>query len=572
MFKKTTAITIMLMLCFMTCICSAESDFGFESTFEKDKIIDVNINILEADWEDILTYSVNEEYHSADISINGTMVENIGIRTKGDFSLSYISERHSERYSFRVKFDKYVKNQSYLGLDEICLNNVFMDPSYMREYLHYEVLRKMGVTVPKTVFTNVYVNNKLLGFYLCVEAIDDTFLEDNFGKNYKKGNLYKMDLGSTLEYRDDGNYFYAKLNVGDDEELKKFKNFVKILNQMPDNEKGDIEKILDVNSALIYIATNTVMSNYDSYNGNMHHNFYLYEDPNGIFHVIPWDFNQSFGGFNGVLETVGIDAPTMTGSIEQLPLIRNLLEVPEYKAKYYSYIKDCMSYFENFENRVAELKEIISPYVKNDPSSLYTFEKFQNATSPDIVASDSAQIPIIECTKKRISNLKEQFAGNASKLTDRTRNFRSYTKRLSLLGNPSNDSKKVVEPSKIRINLNGHILSFDSQPIIKNNRLLVPFRAILEAMQIEVNYDNLSGIITASGNENEVHLSINSETAYVNGKEIKIDCAPIIKNDRTFIPARFIAEAFNMKVDWDETTNLVTITRKKEQIPLRVSF
>ena len=62
------------------------------------------------------------------------------------------------------------------------------------------------------------------------------------------------------------------------------------------NNGGDIEKYIDVDEMLRYFAVNTALVNLDSYQGNMKHNYYLYEQ-NGVFSIIPWDYNMSFGGF-----------------------------------------------------------------------------------------------------------------------------------------------------------------------------------------------------------------------------------------------------------------------------------
>lgn len=99
----------------------------------------------------------------------------------------------SDRYSFRLKFDKYDKKQTLLGLDKMVLNNNFSDPSYIREYLHYEALRSVGVDAPLTVFTNLYINGELYGFYVGVEAIDDSYLERTYGENYDDGVLYDTE-------------------------------------------------------------------------------------------------------------------------------------------------------------------------------------------------------------------------------------------------------------------------------------------------------------------------------------------------------------------------------------------
>lgn len=637
----------------------AEEKKSYTEIFKQDSVIDVKIDIDTADLEDIRKYPQNEEYHSADITVDGIKIENAGIRTKGNMTLKSVSNSESERYSYRIKFNKYVKGNKLLGLDELCLNNGYSDASYMREYLHYEVLRKLGMNVPETVFCNVYINDEYAGFYLAVEGLDNTFLEDNFGENYKKGNFYKMDEGASLEYKEDENYTYADLKSGDDSDLTSFKEFVKELNDTETGEKGKLEKILDVDSALKYIASNTILCNYDSYNGNMHHNYYLYENEDGKFTVVPWDFNMSFGGFNGNNSEVGIDTPFISGSLETLPLINKLISVPEYKEKYYEYINEIIDILSNFEDRVSELKSIISPYVKNDTTSFYTYEDFDKATASQGNGSkteiseknegsnhpDNAHKPfggnssIIDCISDRIANIQAQFDGTASKTTE-SANRHPGGGRGDRPGTPPNGNQVDNPPqmpdtefdtmppnfppnstdgeppqmpegqfpfgdgsepptppdgnmnpdnsnrpnrddkhefggdnghmnnryntinSPIRVHLDGHILAFDSDPYIKNDSTLVGFRAILEALGAEVDWNEKKCEITAVKGDTEIKLTIGSEEAYVNNEKYELPVSPEITNDSTMVPIRFISEQLGMKVNWDGTSKLITITSK----------
>lgn len=349
----------------------------YDSIFKKDSVIDIKVELAYSDLKSILDNPLDEEYKSATVTIAGKKIENVGFRTKGNLTLRSIANTDSDRYSFRIKLDKYVDGQNVLGLDEFVVNNMYSDPSYMREYLSYEALREAGANVPETVFANLYINGKLHGFYLCVEAIDDSFLVRNFGSN--EGNLYKQEQGSTLQYVEGSNYEKSELNTGKDETKSDLKNFIKVLNEMPEGEKGNIENVLDVDSALRYIAANTVLGNYDSYNGNMSQNYYLYGQ-NGRFTVIPWDFNMSFAGFGmgGDATTIPIDEPVMGVNIDNLPLIDNLLAVDEYKTKYYEYVKEFLSYLQGAEERITTLAEIIRPYVKADPTKFYTMEQFES--------------------------------------------------------------------------------------------------------------------------------------------------------------------------------------------------
>lgn len=281
----------------------------YSGLFEKDSIAEIRIQISDEDWQSILDNPTAEEYHSASVTFNGQSVENAGFRTKGNLTLSTTASSDSDRYSFRVKFDKYVDDQELCGMDEMVLNNMMFDPSYLREYLTYEALRELGVNAPYTVFANVYVNDELFGFYLCVEAVDDSYLKRVYGDN--DGNLYKADQGSTLASTD--SLTSLDQTNGDDESKDDLTQLIETLNDMPDGEKGEIESILDVDSVLKYLAVNSVLSNEDSYAGNMAQNYYLYNN-DGVFSMIPWDYNMSFGtGMNGGNFNIGTTGGGMMG-------------------------------------------------------------------------------------------------------------------------------------------------------------------------------------------------------------------------------------------------------------------
>ena len=536
----------------------------YKDILDNESVIDIYIDTDDADLEDMRKYPENEEYHSADITVDGVKIENAGIRTKGNMTLRSIASSESERYSYRIKFNKYVKGQKLLGLDELCLNSGYSDPSYMREYLHYKALRELGMNVPYTAFCNVYIKGELSGFYLAVEGLDSTFLKEEFGENYKNGNFYKMEEGSTLEYKQDENYSYAELKSGDDTDLSNFKEFVKNLNEVTDGEKGNIESFLNVESALKYFASNTVLCNYDSYQGSQHHNFYLYEDENGVFTVVPWDFNMSMGGFGGSNSTVGIDSPIISGSMESLPLLNKLLSVPEYKEEYYGYIKQLMTMLDSFESDVTAVKSKISKYVQNDPTAFYTYEEFESAVSADGDRS------IVKCINDRLENLAAQFAGTADKVTevkDGGRGEPGGQRPEGMTppdgGNGQRPGKfggtRVNENSPIRVHVKGHIVSFDTAPYTKNDTTLVGFRAILEKLGATVSWNENTKTVTAVKNDTEIKLTIGSDTAYVNGEAVSLLAAPELSGDSTLIPVRFIAEQLGMSVDWNESTKLITI-------------
>ncbi|MNI52175.1 Inner spore coat protein H [compost metagenome] len=148
-----------------------------------------------------------------------------------------------------------------------------------------------------------------------------------------------------------------------------------MLNEL--NNGTDYEKYINVDDALGYIALNAVTGNMDSYLGSNKQNYYLYED-DGVFSILPWDYNMAFGGMGG--SDVMIDEPTQ-GALAERPLVAKLLENEEYKAKYHAIIQQMLDGYlqdDTFQARIDELDTMISSYVKADPSAFYTFEQYES--------------------------------------------------------------------------------------------------------------------------------------------------------------------------------------------------
>ncbi len=98
-------------------------------------------------------------------------------------------------------------------------------------------------------------------------------------------------------------------------------------------------------------------------------------------------------------------------------------------------------------------------------------------------------------------------------------------------------------------------------PVIINDRTLLPVRAVVEELGGTVGWDGEVNTVTLEHEGSEILLTIDSLTAYLNGAPQTLDTAPVIINDRTMLPIRFIAESFNFDVQWDSAAQVVTITK-----------
>lgn len=108
-----------------------------------------------------------------------------------------------------------------------------------------------------------------------------------------------------------------------------------------------------------------------------------------------------------------------------------------------------------------------------------------------------------------------------------------------------------MEPM-IDVRVNGEALVFDDQlPVIEEGRTLVPFRVLLEKLGAKVEWDEAAKTVTATKDNKTVVLTIGSNKAMVDGKEVQLDVAAKIESGRTLVPLRFISETFDYKVKFD---------------------
>ncbi len=168
-----------------------ETTLGYVEEFDKTQIMSVSISVDPEKWQEMLDNAEAEEYISCDITINGETIKNVGIRPKGNSSLSSIArDGESDRYSFKVKFDEYVDGQTWLGLDKLVLNNNYSDSTSMKEYISYDIMNYIGVDSSLYSYADISVNNETWGLYLALEDVDSGFLERT--KN-DEGELYKPE-------------------------------------------------------------------------------------------------------------------------------------------------------------------------------------------------------------------------------------------------------------------------------------------------------------------------------------------------------------------------------------------
>ena len=209
--------------------------------FSTDQIMDIDILMDEDDWNDMLENAISEEYYSCDVVVNGKTFYSVGIRPKGNTSLSSIvNDPDTDRYSFKLEFDHYIEGQTCYGLDKLILNNNYADATNMKEAIVYDMYQYLGVDASLYNYAKISVNGDYQGVYLALEAVEDSFMLRNYGT--ENGNLYKpesMGVGGGVDGKDgdgwqmgekpDGEDFPQKGEIPDGEDFPQKR-------EMPDGE------------------------------------------------------------------------------------------------------------------------------------------------------------------------------------------------------------------------------------------------------------------------------------------------------------------------------------------------
>ncbi|MFR9619933.1 MAG: CotH kinase family protein [Rikenellaceae bacterium] len=344
-------------------------DPNFDVVFAQGVVLRMDITIAASDWSDMiseLSYNLSSTSSRAGnigmmdndidftpmwvpstINYDGVDWYNVGLRFKGNSSLSSTYSSGNMKLSMKLDFDQYeddypaLTNQRFYGFKQLNLNNNYNDLSLMREKVGSDLLRQFGLASANTSFCEIYIDygegSKYFGLYTIVEEVDDTVIGTQFSDG--SGNLYKPegDAASFSSGSYDKDEFYLKTNtsLGDYSSVLALYNAINSSTRTSDSEawKSQLESVFNVDIFLKWLAANTTFQNWDTY-GNMTHNYYLYQNPSdGLLTWIPWDNNEAFQSGNGALPL------SMSSVSSSWPLIRYILDDDDYKSIYKGYLR-----------------------------------------------------------------------------------------------------------------------------------------------------------------------------------------------------------------------------------------
>lgn len=123
----------------------------------------------------------------------------------------------------------------------------------------------------------------------------------------------------------------------------------------------------------------------------------------------------------------------------------------------------------------------------------------------------------------------------------------------------------VTEAPEIRISIDGKYGNYSAMPIVVNDSTLLPLRDLLINLGVQndvehIAWNDTDSSVTITKDSTKVYLKIGDNKATVNGNAVTLDAAPVVYNDKTYIPIRFVSKSFGKNVAWDEKNSLVVIT------------
>lgn len=339
-------------------------DPDYDVVFAQGEVLRLDITISSSSWSSMLSdLSSNYRYVNVSgsdytpmwapctVTFNDTDWYKVGVRFKGNSSLSQTYSSGNRKLSLKLDFDQYesdytaLTNQRFYGFKQLNLNNNYEDESLMREKVGSDLFRAFGLASPQTAFYAVYIDtgsgSQYYGVYTVVEEVDDTVIKSQFSDG--GGNLYKPD-GDAASFKSgtyDTSEFYLKTNTlsPDYSDMRALYDALHNTSRTSDSAtwQEGVESVFNVDIFLRWLAVNTTIQNWDTY-GVMTHNYYLYNNPSdGLLTWIPWDNNEAFQEATGQYSIVEV---SKVGSVSSSwPLISYLYDIEEYEQRYKEYLR-----------------------------------------------------------------------------------------------------------------------------------------------------------------------------------------------------------------------------------------
>ena len=400
-------IALILFIAYLIFLSTIDSPVG---DIDKDGFLNIKIVGNEKEFKKIHDDPFLEEYIIVDVEINGQILRNCGLRTKGSSSYKGVKiSNNTTKYGYRLEFDYTNKSQSYNGVKKVYINNGIYDKTCIREMIAFDIYELAGVATPKRSLAEVCINEKNNGIYTIVEIAEEDFLQRTYGNT--SGIIYKPKMKDETTPENEKSFWCEGNEITDYPAIlegeflgrninkKDLDNLTEALKNIKEEE--NFEEYVDINSVLDYLAVSFFMPNEDSFISESFRNFYIYQDGKKIT-ILPFDLNLYLLYANS--HNIPIYNYDIYLNLQTNPLIYKLLTNEGYREEYTEKIVSLINKLEK-DNWLIKRMDFyfnkIEESIKTNSNNFYNIDSF-------IVAKQAFK----DIFNSRIRSVKKQLEEN----------------------------------------------------------------------------------------------------------------------------------------------------------------
>lgn len=313
------AVTVTLLLAGCTAATTTQGGVTQGSTttgtglFDSSAVHTISVEFDQAEYDAIIAaYEADgtKDWLSATITIDGTVLENVGLRLKGNSSLRGIASANGDGevsaddpagIPWLIRLDKYVDGQTYDGRTELIVRGNNSETS-MNEAVALELIGLAGLATQEATAVRFSVNGGDAQLRLVIESPDDeTWSDDVFGED---GITYEAETEGDYSYRGEDAEAYAdaftQQTDTDDPNLQPVIDLLEFVDTATDEEfAANLGQYLDVDAFATYLAIEDLIDNFDDIAGPGNNSYLRWDAETGLITVVAWDHNLALGVTNG---------------------------------------------------------------------------------------------------------------------------------------------------------------------------------------------------------------------------------------------------------------------------------
>jgi spore coat protein CotH len=270
-----------------------------DDLFNRNVMHEIRLTVNSRDLATLRAHTELNTYYTADLAWGSLKLRNVGIRVRGQGS------RNPGKPGYRVDMQRYTTGQTFVGLSALVLDNIWQDPTLMRERLAFTMFDRLGLPAPRESYCRLFVNNVYQGLYTITEEVDARFVKGAIGET--DGTLFENhwladtywhaeDLGSVAAYKPRLEPRTHAL----DADSTLYNPVVSLFKEIngPDDAvwRSRVEQYLDLPQFMAHVAVEEFVGENDGVLGYAGmNNFYLYRYQGTSRHrLFVWDKDQAF--------------------------------------------------------------------------------------------------------------------------------------------------------------------------------------------------------------------------------------------------------------------------------------